>query len=177
MKKATIILIFSISSLSAEPLHFPPGLNSNIEIAEVKTGDTVVIKSGPVWVLDRKAHDLFAASIEKGKATDSLVSTYLNTSDTTASRYHELMDRYERIDSIQKLAIDSINSLTFKTDSLLKVSRGNTRRAVGQSFLVSALLGGIAGFTIPRDKELWVNAASAFSGALIGTLINFIILR
>lgn len=177
MKKATFTLIFSISFLSAEPFHFPPALNSNMEIEVVKSGDTVVIKNGPAWVFDRKAHDLFAASIEKGKVTDSLVTTFLNTSDTTAGKYQELMDRYETIDSIQKLVIDSIRILTFKTDSLLKVSTANTRKAIGQSFLVSGLLGGIAGFTIPRDKDLWVNGVSALGGTIVGTLINLIILR
>lgn len=176
MKKAPLLWIFMISVAAAEPVHFPPGLK-NMEIAEIKSGDTVVIKKGPVWVLDKNAHDLFAASIKKQNTIDTLVDTLLNTTDSTLTKYHELINRYERIDSIQNVFIDSVKILTFKTDSLLNVSRANTTKAVGQSFLVSGLLGGIAGFTIPRDQKLWVNSVSAIGGALVGTLINFLILR
>jgi len=178
MKKIPVyLLIFVIKIAVSEPLHFPPGINNKMELAEVKSGDTVIIKSGPVWVLDKNAHDLFAASIKKQNTIDTLIDEHLNSVDSALIMYHDLIRQYEKIDSIQNFVIDSVRILTFKTDSLLTRSRENTHKAIGQSFLVSGLLGGIAGFTIPRDQKLWVNSVSALSGAAIGILINYIILR
>lgn len=171
------ILLFLVSMTVAEPMQFPPGLNKKMEFAELKTGDTVIIKTGPAWLLDKKAHDLFAASIRKQSTIDTLVNAHLNTADSTFTKYHELIKKYEKIDSIQNFIFDSIKTITFKTDSLLTRSRENTNKALGQSYLVSGLLGGIAGFTIPRDQKLWVNGLSAIGGTLAGILVNRIIMK
>lgn len=178
MKKVSaIILLLLVSMTIAEPMQFPPGLNKKMEFAELKTDDTVIIKTGPVWLLDKNAHDLFAASIKKQNTIDTLVNAHLNTVDSTFTKYHELIKKYEKIDSLQNFIFDSIKTITFKTDSLLTRSRENTNKALGQSYLVSGLLGGIAGFTIPRDQKLWVNGLSAIGGTLAGILVNRIIMK
>lgn len=171
-----ISLFLLIVSSSAKPLLFPNGIGQ-IELAEVKTGDTVVITTGPVWVMDKKAHDLSAAGIKKQKLLDSLILLHQSAVDSILPMYRNLMKHYEKIDSLQNFFIDSVNVINTRTDSLLTRSINNTRKAVKQSYFVSAILGGIAGFTIPGDQKYWVKGVSGLGGAAIGMFINHIIFR
>jgi hypothetical protein len=136
-------------------------------------GDTVRIVRDSVWLIDNTVRINMVATDKKNDSLRVLMAAKINAADSILIKYQGLSVHYTRLDSLQKATFDSLEHLQRNTDELLSRSIRNTEKAVRQSCLTSALLGGIAGFLATKDQELrW-----QVSGPLIGIFAGWGITR
>lgn len=144
----------------------------------LRNGDVATINMDSSWLFSKGAYMRLGAFKEWN---DSILVTQRNTIrlyELQQKKVDSLLQQYRAMDSIQTRSFDSLLTLNSKLDSVLTRSIANTEKSLDvaqrlkwQSYLMSTLLGAVAGYTI-QDK--WYGA---LAGAGSGFLLNCTIMK